>query len=205
MLWLFCAFKRNLRVLVAKIAFWEDWGEELRFEEARGTKNNAERAKQARHGRALRRPAVRPQTSTTKPARKVARPGRAGWHDRATKHGCAKGVPAQDMWFHDFLFGTFLIPHFSFLSSCFRVLEWGLRESSKLRFNLLIYAFGLTIYQDSTIVLPSSLIYTSLFCSLLLFDSCSRFLCVFQWLSNWMLGFVFLLWLQVRFLILGWD
>ena len=29
-------------------------------------------------------------------ARNVARPGRAGWHDRATEHGRAKGVPARD-------------------------------------------------------------------------------------------------------------
>ena len=55
---------------------------------------------------------------------------------------------------------------FPFFSSCFKVLERGLRESSKLRFSLSIYAFGLTNYQDSTIVLPLASIYTSLFFSL---------------------------------------
>jgi len=120
------------------------------------------------------------QTSTTKPARKVARPGRAGWHDRALSTAMPRACRHRIKWFRDFLFRTFLIPHFSFLSSCFRVLERGLRESSKLRFSLSIYAFGLTIYQDSTIVLPSASIYTSLFFSLLLFDSCSRFFLCFS-------------------------
>ena len=131
---------------------------------------------------------MHPNTSTT------SRPEM--WHDLAVLGGMT--VPLCMAWpchLHDLSFfgELFHFRTFSFLSSCFRVLERGLRGSSKLRFSLSIYAFGLTIYQDSTIVLPSASIDTSLFVSLLLFDSCSRFLCVFQWLPNSMLRFVFLI------------
>ena len=37
-----------------------------------------------------------PEHQHDQPARKVARPDRAGWHDRATEHGRANGVPVRD-------------------------------------------------------------------------------------------------------------
>ena len=83
---------------------------------------------------------MHPKSSTTKPAKEVARPGHAGWHDRAPRHdqavlpgtavpgGAARGLKL----FRDDFVGEFFIRTFSFLSSCFRDLEKGLRESSKL-------------------------------------------------------------------------
>ena len=50
---------------------------------------------------------------------------RAGWHDRATVHGRAKGGDAGISCFRDFFNGSFSFRTFSFLSSCFRVLERG--------------------------------------------------------------------------------
>jgi len=62
---LFCAFRKNLWVLLEKEAFREDSGEEERYKEARGTKNKATSAKQARHDRALRCTTVRPRATST--------------------------------------------------------------------------------------------------------------------------------------------
>ena len=86
---LFCAFRENFRILLAKIAFWEDWGEEKRFEEAQGIKNKAKRANGGRHGRASRRTAVRQNTTHDQPASNLALAGRAWWHDRSMCHGLA--------------------------------------------------------------------------------------------------------------------
>jgi len=193
-IWLIYAFRENLRVLSAKIAFWEN------LEKCRGSrKPGAPRIRQhtqngRRHGLAWRRTAVHLNTSTTSQPEM--------WHGLAVLGGTTVPPGTTTLvrrglsLFRDCFFGELFHFHsFFFLSSYFRVLERGLRESSKLRLSLSIYAFGLTIYQDSTIVLPSASIYTSLFFSLLLFNSCSRFLCVFQWLSNSILWFVFLIWL----------
>jgi len=61
---LFCAFKENLRVLLAKLVFWEDWGEELRFEESRGIKNKAKHE----NGRSTDGHQRRTPSTTSRPA-----------------------------------------------------------------------------------------------------------------------------------------
>jgi len=76
---LFCAFRENLRVLLAKIEFWKDWGEEQRFEKARGIKNKAKRANGRRYRRASRHTTVRQNTTHDPPASNLARSGRARW------------------------------------------------------------------------------------------------------------------------------
>jgi len=86
---LFCAFRKNLRVLFEKVAFQGDLGERVEVwgssehqrEQSGGKRGNAQAYIKA-HDRV-------PQTITTKPAKKETRPGRAGWHDRATMHGLA--------------------------------------------------------------------------------------------------------------------
>ena len=95
MLRLFCAFRKNLRVLFEKVVFRGDSGEivEVRGSpehqrEKSGGKRGKARACTKAHGRA-------PRSSTAKLARNVARPGRAGWHDCATVHGRAKGDDAS--------------------------------------------------------------------------------------------------------------
>ena len=67
------------------------------------------------HGRA-------PEHQHDQPARKVARPGHAGWHDRATVHGRAMGGAAGVMLFRDFLFReSFHSAFFSFFPLVLRV------------------------------------------------------------------------------------
>ena len=80
---LFCAFRKNLRVLFEKVAFRGDSGERV---EVRGSPEHQREQSGEKRGNAracIKAHDREPQTSTTKPARKVARPGHVTWHGRA--------------------------------------------------------------------------------------------------------------------------
>jgi len=92
---LFYAFKKNFWVLFQKVAFWGDSEERVEVRESPEHQREQSRGKRGNARVCIKADDRAPQTSTTKPARKVARPGCAGWHDRArlgcaSWHGCAR-------------------------------------------------------------------------------------------------------------------
>ena len=141
---LFCAFRENLWVLLAKIAFWEDWGEEQRFEEARGIKNKAKRANGRRQGRASSRTAVRRNTTHDQPASNLARAGHAWWHDRAM---CA---PPGINLFRDSFFGHLSFRFFPCFSSClgFRERLETVQKNLRLGFEFMLLDCKLWRFDD---------------------------------------------------------